>query len=331
MPPKPILCISFVAAFLLGAGTVLGVTLSVPDISGAPGDTVSVSILVDNAAAIAGIEFILAYDAGVLTAMDAQLTPLTADFHIEYGSQPGKTAITMARSTGITSGGGALVNMTFQVNADVSPGTTSPLTLMNVSLYDEDTQPISATVQGGTFTVVAGPLSSLTITPSGTVTVEEEAFQFQAQGTDAHGNPVEAAVRWTVDPSGLGTVDAGGHFTPTEVGNGLVIAEADGIRDSVVVVVEAQPEQVYNYPNPARGSETTFRYYLNGPAQVSIEIYDLSRDFVQELSKEEAARGYGEIQWDLSGIASGVYVYRFRASYPQTEVLLPIKKVLVIR
>lgn len=104
MPPKPILCISLVAAFLLGAGTAFGVTLSVPDTSGAPGDTVLVPVSVDDATGIAGIEFILAYDAGVLMAMDAQLTPLTVDFHIQYGHKPEKSAITMARSTGITIG-----------------------------------------------------------------------------------------------------------------------------------------------------------------------------------------------------------------------------------
>ena len=90
-------------------------------------------------------------------------------------------------------------------------------------------------------------------------------------------------------------------------------------------------EVVYNYPNPARGRETIFRYYVREPAHVSIWIYDLSGDFVQELSAEETMQGYGEIRWDLSGIASGVYIYRFRASYPHTEIRLPVKKVLIVR
>ncbi|RLJ01232.1 MAG: hypothetical protein DRP11_04795 [Candidatus Aenigmatarchaeota archaeon] len=90
-------------------------------------------------------------------------------------------------------------------------------------------------------------------------------------------------------------------------------------------------EIVYNYPNPVRGDETTFRYYLNYPADVVIQIFDLSGDFVDELRVRATKRGYNEVRWSLSGISPGVYNYIFRAEYESGEVIGPItKRILVL-
>ena len=43
-------------------------------------------------------------------------------------------------------------------------------------------------------------------------------------------------------------------------------------------------------------------------------------------------RGYGEVKWDLSGIAPGVYNYIFKAEYENGEVVGPVvEKAMVIR
>jgi len=171
----------------------------------------------------------------------------------------------------------------------------------------------------------------LATTPSGTVTVSGDSIQFDIECRDDRGNRVEVIPLWGVSPEDLGEIDSDGLFVASRTGTGVVVATVGDMRDTVFVHVLEKPMIVYNYPNPARGDETMFRYCLDGPAHVSIEIYDLAGDFVQELSAEEIARGYGEVRWDLSKIASGVYIYRFSARYAQREIRSPVKKMMVIR
>jgi hypothetical protein len=153
------------------------------------------------------------------------------------------------------------------------------------------------------------------------------------QGKDVYGNSVQVRGNWSVIGD-LGRIDPGsGRFTPLKSGTGWVVVEAEGLRDSVVVVVPRQPEQVYNYPNPVWGDETNFRYYLNGPAEISIELYDLSGDFITSLPPhwEERGLGWREMTWKLSGMASGVYLYQCSVSYGDRKVDLPVKKMVIIR
>ena len=70
---------------------------------------------------------------------------------------------------------------------------------------------------------------------------------------------------------------------------------------------------VYNYPNPTEGQSTTIRYTLGQEAQVDIRIYDLSGDLVAEFPGTGLAHTDNEIVWDLSGVASGIYLCRVEA------------------
>jgi M6 family metalloprotease-like protein len=70
---------------------------------------------------------------------------------------------------------------------------------------------------------------------------------------------------------------------------------------------------VYNYPNPTRGQTTTIRYSLGQEAEVTIRIYDLSGDLVDEFPGTGHAHTDNETVWDLTGIASGVYLCRVEA------------------
>jgi len=70
---------------------------------------------------------------------------------------------------------------------------------------------------------------------------------------------------------------------------------------------------VYNYPNPASNS-TTFRYYVDRPANISIRIYDMSGELVAELAGEtEGGTVADELVWDCSRVAPGVYFARVEA------------------
>ena len=70
---------------------------------------------------------------------------------------------------------------------------------------------------------------------------------------------------------------------------------------------------VYNYPNPTQGSATTIRYSLGQEAEVRIRIYDLAGDLVDEFPGTGHAHTENEVDWDLAGVASGVYLCRVEA------------------
>jgi len=73
------------------------------------------------------------------------------------------------------------------------------------------------------------------------------------------------------------------------------------------------PDKVYNYPNPAEGDETTIRFYLNYPAEVTISIYDLTGDVIDTFVVNGVSQTDNEVIWDISEIQSGVYIAKVEA------------------
>ncbi|RMD98702.1 MAG: T9SS C-terminal target domain-containing protein, partial [Calditrichaeota bacterium] len=90
------------------------------------------------------------------------------------------------------------------------------------------------------------------------------------------------------------------------------------------------PKLAYNYPNPTEGSETTIRYRLNGPAQVTIKILDLAGELVDEFPGPAQPFVDNEVKWSLHNIQSGVYLARVEAR-GQGKTGLAIFKIAVVK
>lgn len=71
--------------------------------------------------------------------------------------------------------------------------------------------------------------------------------------------------------------------------------------------------KVYNYPNPARGSTTTIRYYLSEAATVKIRIFDMAGDHVVTLTGTGVPQSENEVVWNLNRIQSGIYFAKIEA------------------
>jgi M6 family metalloprotease-like protein len=88
-------------------------------------------------------------------------------------------------------------------------------------------------------------------------------------------------------------------------------------------------ERVYNYPNPNETDFTNIRYYLREDASVSIKIYDLAGDLVENFHGPGMGKIDNEIRWDLSSVASGVYICRIEAKSKSMKDVRLIKIMVV--
>ena len=68
----------------------------------------------------------------------------------------------------------------------------------------------------------------------------------------------------------------------------------------------------YNWPNPAQGS-TAFRFFLNNPAAITVDIFDIAGERVTTLYGSGAAGQHSEIVWSLAGVPRGAYFANVKA------------------
>ena len=85
-----------------------------------------------------------------------------------------------------------------------------------------------------------------------------------------------------------------------------------------------------NYPNPFN-PVTTIRYTVgahhNVPVWIDLSIFNLSGQKVATLVSAKQPAGHYEVQWDASGMASGVYLYKLSTGHGLSQT----KKLVLIR
>lgn len=115
--------------------------------------------------------------------------------------------------------------------------------------------------------------------------------------------------------------------------------DVEGINFALLTEVESQlalPNKfalLQNYPNPFNPT-TTIKYELPVQAKVSIKIYTLLGQLLEEVVHEDKEAGYYKIEWNPSSvIASGVYFYRIEATALDNSGgrFMETKKMLLIR
>ncbi len=67
-----------------------------------------------------------------------------------------------------------------------------------------------------------------------------------------------------------------------------------------------------NFPNPFNPT-TTIRYTLPTSSKVKLTIYDIQGREIATLVNEEQSAGWKEVQWNCTGVSSGIYFYRVQA------------------
>jgi hypothetical protein len=80
-----------------------------------------------------------------------------------------------------------------------------------------------------------------------------------------------------------------------------------------------------NYPNPFN-PVTTFQFSIGNRQLTILKVYDVLGQEVATLVNEVKQPGTYAVQWDASGVASGVYFYQL-----QSGEFLSTKKLILIR
>jgi photosystem II stability/assembly factor-like uncharacterized protein len=140
----------------------------------------------------------------------------------------------------------------------------------------------------------------------------------------------------TWEPQASGTSNPLRGVCFTDVNTGTAVGDSGTIlRTTNGGVTSVEGEQQYgvsqryvlnqNYPNPFNPS-TTIGYELLRASHVSLSVCDiLGREVITLLNEDKSAGTY-TVQWDASGVSSGVYVYRLKAGdFVQTKRLMVLK------
>ena len=91
-------------------------------------------------------------------------------------------------------------------------------------------------------------------------------------------------------------------------------------------VIKSESFVLYpNYPNPFN-PVTHIEFSLPEPAQITLNIYDITGRMVEQIINQHTPAGYHTVTWDASPYSSGVYIARLKAgSFAKTQKMVLMK------
>lgn len=130
---------------------------------------------------------------------------------------------------------------------------------------------------------------------------------------------------WTVYNTSNSGLPDNSVFSPTidvssnkwiRTGHGLAVYNEGGvitsIKDNTQVLAQIKSILYQNYPSPFNPT-TTIKYSIPKTSNVKLKVFDLLGREVTELVNEEKSPGDYTINFNASGLASGIYYYQLRS------------------
>uniref|UniRef100_A0A832G864 ScyD/ScyE family protein n=1 Tax=Ignavibacterium album TaxID=591197 RepID=A0A832G864_9BACT len=141
-----------------------------------------------------------------------------------------------------------------------------------------------------------------------------------------HNGTVDTLISDMPRPSGM-VFDANGNLYITSFSQDNILKvtnlPTDVEDENNSVVNNFSLEQ--NYPNPFNPS-TSIQYRLSSLSNVSLKIYDILGNEVATLVNEEKPAGVYEVNFNASGLSSGIYFYKLQAgSFMDTKKMILMK------
>ena len=147
---RKILC-ALLLISLISVASGASLVISIGDIQGSPGSTVQVPVMVEGATDVGSVDIMLKYDASVLKAVSVETADLGKNAIIESNlANPGQVNIALVDASGIN-GDGEIAAISFSVLGET--GASSPLSLLEASVYNLELVEQQTTTKNGVFTV----------------------------------------------------------------------------------------------------------------------------------------------------------------------------------
>lgn len=116
-----------------------------------------------------------------------------------------------------------------------------------------------------------------------------------------------ATIEWTVEAS-----DGNSSSSPTNGTGRFTLDQETGVDTAHDNKLPAKILLQGNYPNPFNPT-TRIYFALPEDREISLTVYNLEGRLVRQLVEKRLPAGYHNILFDASGLASGIYLYRFDA------------------
>ncbi|MBM3211716.1 hypothetical protein FJZ33_05835, partial [Candidatus Poribacteria bacterium] len=130
--------------------------LIIPEVSGAPGKSVTVPINISDASGVAGGDINVIYDPKVLKITEIKPTVLSASMNLVSNTNTsGKIILRLAGTNAITSGNGSLIDMIFTIDASAAVGTETPVRFESAEVFDANGNNIVIGTQNGKVKVIS--------------------------------------------------------------------------------------------------------------------------------------------------------------------------------
>lgn len=143
-------------------------TLTAGSAQAEPGGTATVSVSLDNAVPIAGVEFTIGNGDGNLTIDSAATTSRTSGFNLQHND--GMVILTPSAQAQIDAGTGAILEFSYTVNATTcADDYTLTITSSDLTSTDDPAQSVLHQTAEGTFTVLSIPAVFATDAPEDTL------------------------------------------------------------------------------------------------------------------------------------------------------------------
>jgi len=252
--------------------------VSASHMSACPGSTIRVPISLNAAEGVAAAQIDLRYDATILTALSVEKGGLVGgDSHWQLYSQisAGRTQALLYNdeATALGRGGGALVNIVFQVNPLAAPGSSTVLELRKAILADAMGNALSSQGQDGSVTVI--PVHHFVfdsiVSPQGGDLTHPLPFEVRVEARDAS-NALVSTYNGTADlTSSVGTAAPATIAFTNGVGQVEVTILADLDPDCTLTVTDASV--------PASGTSNVFALRGKGDptSDGAVNVLDVMR------------------------------------------------------
>lgn len=171
-----------------------------------------------------------------------------------------------------------------------------------------------------TLTISSGTLIGCDIAVSSGTPAEVSSNLKLDQGEITHSRKLSGTsvqFTWTPSATGAATIYATGAKNSKSGGWGHASDFSVTVEPAGTTAIEPQAKPTtfsldQNYPNPFNPS-TTIRFSLPAAAHVSLTVVNLLGEEVATLVARGMEAGTHLVQWDASGIPSGIYFYRLEA------------------